>query len=167
VLAGALATILAADLALARVKMPWLVGGAVDEPAHLATAVLVYANLPAAGPVWTAAFAAGSVAPDVDHVPVIPVRHKLRGDEPRPALHTLATPAVVAVAGAVSRARAREAVLGLAAGICVHFVRDVATGTGIAPLLPLSSRRLKLPVRPYEAAMAVLAWRAWTLPGHR
>jgi inner membrane protein len=143
--------------------LPWLLGGATDEPAHLATAVLVYANLPAAGPEWRAAFTAGAVAPDIDHVPLIPARHNLRGDEPRPPLHTLVTPAAVAAAAGVTPARAREALLGLAAGICAHFVRDVASGTGISPLLPLSRRRLKLSARSYEAAMVLLAWRAWTL----
>jgi inner membrane protein len=141
--------------------MPWLAGGVADEPAHLATAVLVYANLPAASPEWTAAYATGAVAPDVDHLPLIPTRHRIRSDEPRPALHTLFTPAAVGAAANLTRARAREALLGLAAGICVHFLRDLWTGTGLSPLQPVSRRNVKGPARIYEAAMVLLAWRAW------
>jgi membrane-bound metal-dependent hydrolase YbcI (DUF457 family) len=125
--------------------------------------VLVMANLPAGGPAWTVGFAAGSVAVDADHLPLVPQRHTIRPDGPRPAAHTLLTPVGTAAAAFVTRARARHALLGLAAGTCVHFVRDVATGTGLAPLQPLTRRRVKLPRRPYEVTMALLAARACTL----
>jgi inner membrane protein len=163
VLAAALAGILVADEALHRLALPWLLGGLFDEPAHLATAVLVHANLSNADSAWATALAVGSVAPDADHVPLIPVRHKLGKDDPRPALHTLLTPAAVAAAACFTRARAREALGGLAAGICVHFVRDVASGTGLAVIQPLARWRIKLPRRSYQAGMAFLAWRAWRL----
>jgi inner membrane protein len=161
VLAGALGTVLAADLALAKLKLPWLTAGLADEPAHLATALLVYANLPAASREWTAAFAAGAVAPDVDHVPIIPRRHSIRMDEPRPALHTLLAPAVVGAVGVVTRARAREALLGLTAGICAHFLRDLWTGTGLSPVQPASRLDVKGPVHAYHVGVTLLAWRAW------
>jgi inner membrane protein len=122
----------------------------------------VHANLPAE-PASAAAFAAGAVAPDVDHVPLIPVRHKIGKDDPRPAAHTLLTPAGVAVAGFFLRPRAQEFLAGLVAGVWVHFVRDVATGAGLAPLQPLTRWRVNLPTRAYEAAMALLVWRALTL----
>ena len=130
-----------------------------DEPAHLATAVLVLANLPGGGPAWSAGYAAGAVAVDTDHLPLIPRRHKLGTSDPRPAAHTLLTPAGVATAAAFTRPPARELLLGLAAGTCVHFVRDIATGTGLAPLQPLTRRRVKLPRRAYDIAMTLLALR--------
>jgi inner membrane protein len=164
VLAAALAVVLIADEALHRLKVPWLVGGVIDETAHFATAVIVHANLPPAPPVSRAAFAVGAVAVDSDHVPLIPRRHKIKKDEPRPALHTLLTPAAIAVAATVSRARAREALLGLEAGTWAHFFRDVGTGTGLPVIQPLARWRLKLPRRCYELATALLAWRAWKLP---
>jgi len=140
-----------------------LVGGLIDEPAHLATALLVQANLENPDPVWAASLVAGSVAPDVDHVPLIPVRHTIKADDPRPALHTLFAPAAVAAAGCFARERTRQALLGLAAGICAHFLRDLATGTGLAVIQPLARRRIRLPRRSYQAAMMLLAWRAWKL----
>jgi inner membrane protein len=151
---------MAADFLLDRLEVPWLVGGLIDEPAHLATAVLVKANLRPGGPTWTAGFTTGAVAPDLDHVPLIPRRHKIRDDDPRPAAHTLLTPAATAAAAFFTRAPARELLLGLAAGTCAHFVRDVATGTGLAPLQPLRRRRVRLPRRGYEVMMGLLAVRA-------
>ncbi len=153
-------TLALADLGLRRLKLPWLVGGAIDEPAHLATGALVLANLPANSPAWTAAFAAGCVAVDVDHVPLIPQRKRLPKRTPRPGAHTLLVPAGLAAAAGFTRGRAREALLGLAAGTCTHFLRDVATGTGLQPLRPLSRRAVKLPGAAYAAAIGVLAARA-------
>ena len=66
-LAGALLTILGADLILARLNPSWILGGAIDEPAHLATGAIVLANLPPAGPIWSAAYVFGCVAVDADH----------------------------------------------------------------------------------------------------
>src|SRR5436190_17952 len=93
----------ATGLGLDRLDLPWLVAGMADEPAHLATAVLVLANLPGGGPAWSAGYAAGAVAVDTDHLPLIPRRHKLGTSDPRPAAHTLLTPAGVATAAAFTR----------------------------------------------------------------
>ena len=108
-----------------------------------------------------AGYAAGCVAVDVDHVPLIPMRHRIPKGTPRPAGHTLFLPAGIALAAGSTRGRAREALLGLAAGTCVHFLRDVATGTGLAPFQPLLGWRAKLPASVYGLAMALLAARAW------
>jgi inner membrane protein len=153
-------TLAVADLFLRRVKMPWLLGGAIDEPAHLATGAVLLANLPAATPAWTAAYAAGCVAVDVDHVPLIPRRNRFRRKGPRPVAHTLLVPAGLAAAARFTRGRAREALLGLAAGTCVHFLRDVATGTGLQPLQPLSRRSIRLPASAYGLVLGLLAARA-------
>ena len=103
------------------------------------------ANLSAAGPAWTAGYAVGSVVVDADHLQLVPRRHRIGKETPRPPAHTLLVPAGLAAAACVTRARAREILLGVAVGTCVHFVRDVATGSGLAPLQPLARRRVKCP----------------------
>jgi inner membrane protein len=160
VLATALTTILAADLCIDRLEPPWLLSGLFDEPAHLATAVLVLANLRAPGPAWAAGYAIGSVAVDADHLPLVPVRHTIRRETPRPPAHTLLTPLGVAACAAFGREAARKALLGAAAGTCAHFLRDLATGSGLAPLQPFSRWRAQLPRAGYYALAGLLAARA-------
>ena len=152
--AGCLAAILAADHVIARHRPPWILVGFLDHPAHAATAALVLVNLPAREEGWVAAFMAGSLLPDLDHVPLAlrPVRPRL--DTPRPVTHTLA--AVVPVA-ALAAAR-RDARLGaLAAGMLTHYARDVGVGTGVPLLWPLTRRSFRVPYAAYAAACAALA----------
>jgi len=165
VLAAALTAIFAADACVDRLELPWLLGGALDEPAHLATALLVLANVPAPAPAWAAGYAAGSVAVDADHLPLVPVHRTITRETPRPPAHTLLAPFGLAAAAAFARPPARQALLGAAAGTCVHFLRDVATGSGLAPLKPLAGFRVRLPRAGYYAAMALLAARAWRTAG--
>jgi len=153
-----------ADACLERLEPSWLVGGILDEPAHLATAVLVLANLPATGPAWRAGYAVGAVAVDADHLPLVPIRHTLRKETPRPPAHTLFVPVALALAARLTRAHAREILLGAAAGTCIHFLRDLGTGTGLVPVQPLVRWRTKAPSKAYELAMALLTARAWRLP---
>ena len=132
--------VLAADWVIHRRTPRWLVLGLVDEPAHLATAALVRRDLP---------FLVGAVLPDLDHIPyaLAPV-HPKAGD-PRPRSHTLALSAVVA---AVSPAAA--------AGTVAHYARDLADGSGVPLLWPLSDRRFRVPYPLYAAALGWLACRA-------
>jgi hypothetical protein len=67
---AALAAIVAADRMILERRPPWIVVGLLDHPAHVATAALVLANLRPRSRGWRAAFLAGSLAPDVDHVPL-------------------------------------------------------------------------------------------------
>jgi inner membrane protein len=138
----------------------WVLGGVLDEPAHLATGLILLANLPPAGRVWTAGYVIGCVAVDVDHVPLLPVRHRTRTEAPRPAAHSLLVPAGLGAVAGFSRGRARETLFGAAAGTCAHFMRDLATGSGLAPLQPLVRWRTKLPRSLYALVMALLAIRA-------
>ncbi len=65
----------------------------------------------------------------------------LRGGDPnqRPVTHSLATVAVVVVAAAASR-RHRAVLAGAAAGLLIHFARDIAEGPpGVRMLWPLSN----------------------------
>jgi hypothetical protein len=133
-----LATIAVADYVIQRRKPPWLVVGLFDHPAHVATAVLLRR-----GP--TNAYLAGSLLPDLDHIPLAVRRvHPSPGD-PRPVTHCLASVAPVAAVN-------REA----AAGMLAHYVRDLGVGTGVPLLWPLTRRHVRVPY----AAYAVLVFSA-------
>jgi inner membrane protein len=93
-------------------------------------------------------------------LPLLPIRHTIRRQTPRPPAHTLLTPLGVAAAAAFAREAARQALLGAAAGTCAHFLRDLATGSGLAPLQPLSQWRAKLPRASYYGLAGLLAARA-------
>ncbi|MGH3100260.1 MAG: hypothetical protein ACRDPU_04680, partial [Thermoleophilia bacterium] len=56
--------------------------------------------------------------------------------------------------------RRREALAGAAAGTLAHFARDLAVGTGVALLKPLTGRSFKVPYPLYVGALAALAARA-------
>lgn len=147
---GCLATIAAADWTILRRRPRWLLIGVADEPAHLATAALVLLNLPARSRRDAIAFLAGAIAIDADHIPLaLAPSHPDAGD-PRPRMHTLLVPAVLALAGQ------RAAAL----GVCAHYLRDVASDAGVPAFAPLSDRTLRVPYPAYAAAMAALALRA-------
>lgn len=157
--AGCLATVALADWTIHRRKLPWIVVGLFDEPAHLATAGLVLLNLrPRSEEAWAAGFMAGAVLPDVDHVPLAVSRIHPAIDDPRPFTHCLllAAPLLV-LAGVLPDEAARDAARGAAAGTLAHFARDLAVGTGVALLRPLTAHHFKVPYPLYAAALAGLA----------
>jgi hypothetical protein len=119
------ATIAVADWVIENVELPWLAIGLLDEPAHLATGYLLGGSDPV--------FLAGSLLPDVDHIPLA-FGDPRKGD-PRPKTHSLF--AAVA-AGAVSRR--------LAAGVLAHFARDLALEPGV-PLF--GGRAFRVPYGAY------------------
>ena len=134
---AALATIAVADYVIRRRKPRWIVVGMFDLPAHVATALLLRRKP-------TAAYLAGSLIPDLDHIPLaLRAVHPDPGD-PRPVTHCLLTVAPVAALN-------REAAMGMLA----HFVRDLGVGTGVPLLWPFTRRRLRLPYAAY--AVLVLA----------
>jgi inner membrane protein len=74
--------------------------------------------------------------------------------------------ALLALAAAVRRWRAAWG--GLAVGVLLHFVRDVATGPGLPLLWPLPLYRVLLPYQTYPlvvTAMSAWAVRVATLAG--
>ncbi len=156
---GSLATVLAADWTIRRVRPPWLLVGVLDEPAHVATGALVLLNLPECSPAWSAGFMAGSVLPDVDHLPLLLSRTLPEVDDPRPVTHGLLALAPLALMGAAGRGRLRDYALGAAAGGLAHFARDLAVGTGVTMLRPLTRRSFRAPHSLYSAAMVALAVR--------
>lgn len=133
---------------------PWLLAGAFDHPAHLATAALVLLNAPPRSAEWSAGFMAGSLLPDVDHIPLALQPVHPAPTDPRPVSHCL-----LAVAPVAAMAGRSELMAGTAAGMLAHFARDLAVGTGVPLAWPLTRRAAKVPHPLYRAACVVLAMR--------
>ena len=130
---------LAFDAADRRVDYSILATGALDEPAHLATGALGLLALSCFIDAPRRFYVAGliaSVAIDLDHIPMY---LGLGNQYQRPVTHSLATVLVVVVAAAASR-RHRAVLVGAAAGLLIHFARDIAEGPpGVRMLWPLSN----------------------------
>src|SRR6185312_847010 len=109
-------------------RPPWLVAGLFDHPAHLATGALVHLNLGPRPRAWSAGFAVGSLAPDLDHVPLALRAVKPSLDDQRPLTHCLLAVAPVAALALATRS---EPLAGTTAGMLAHFLRDVGVGTGV------------------------------------
>jgi hypothetical protein len=125
------ATIAVADYVILRRTPRWHAIALFDHPAHVATAVLIGGTGPA--------YLAGSLLPDVDHIPMA-----FRSPEPgdaRPKTHSLYTPLAVALVSPP-----------LAAGMLAHFARDLAFAPGV-PLL--GGRAFRVPYAAY--ALLILA----------
>jgi hypothetical protein len=137
---GCLATIAVADYVIHCRRPRWLVVGMFDHPAHVATALLLRGRL-------TPSYLAGSLLPDLDHVPLALRLVHPDPDDPRPLTHCLLTVAPVATLN-------REA----AKGMLAHFVRDLGVGTGVPLLWPLSGRRLRVPYAAYAVLVFASAY---------
>lgn len=132
----------------------------IDEPAHMATALVVLGAIcrfrgspPDARFGWT--MLACSVLIDVDHLPAEFGSNAFTHSTPRPYTHALWTVLVLILAWAIARHRAHrsgrprpatsELVLaGAAWGLSAHFLRDIAT----APMSlwwPLSDMPVQVP----------------------
>ena len=156
-------------------QLPFLWRGLMDEPCHLATAMIVLGALarwrgrPPSGPfVW--AMLSASVLIDLDHLPLELGSRVLTAGTPRPYTHALwvLVPLVVAaaaarwqyrVSGSARAASVAVIAAGAAWGVAAHFLRDVATAP-IALWWPVSSASVQVPGYWYLAALLVLA----TLP---
>ena len=154
---GCLATIVAADAVIRERKPRWILTGLLDHPAHVATAGLMLLNATPRSGRWTLGFLAGSLLPDVDHIPLALRPQHPTGDDPRPVSHCVSAVAPLAIAGLAS---GREDLRGAAAGCLAHFVRDVATGPGAPLLWPLTGRVLRIPYPAYAALCVLMASRA-------
>lgn len=159
-------------------QLPFLARGLMDEPCHLATAMIVLGALtrwrgraPSSRFVW--AMLSASVLIDLDHLPLELGSPVLTAGTPRPYTHALWVLVLLTVAAAAARrrhqvsGRARAGmVAGIAAGaawgVAAHFLRDVATAP-IALWWPVSSAGAQVPGYWYLAALLVLA----TLPPPR
>lgn len=145
--------------------------GMVDEPAHLATALVVLGAItrfrgsppePKFG--WT--MLACSVLVDVDHLPAEFGTTALTDGTPRPYTHALWTVIVLVLAWAVVRhltvrtgrprpATAELILAGAAWGVAAHFLRDIVT----APMSfwwPVTDAAMQLPHWWYVVALLVI-----------
>jgi hypothetical protein len=150
----------------------------MDEPCHLATAMIVLGTLargcgrpPSSRFVW--AMLSASVLIDLDHLPPELGSGALTAGTPRPYTHALWVLVLLVVAAAAARWRhqvsgsagagsAAVIAAGAAWGVAAHFLRDVATAP-IALWWPVSSAGVLVPGYWYLAALLVLA----TLPPPR
>jgi inner membrane protein len=155
--AAGLAVIGVLDLIARWRDWPIPVIGALDEPAHLATAgLLLVAFLPWRARAVVPWALAGAVLIDLDHIPFYLWGALTTGDAGRPLTHSLVTAVVLAVIGLLLRNRARTALLGLALGVLLHLVRDLGTGPGVPLFWPLSSESALLPYWVYFGAMTAV-----------
>jgi inner membrane protein len=126
------------DAADRRIPFSLLGTGPLDEVAHLATAalgLLVLACFADAPRRFYVAALIASVAIDLDHIPLY--LGLLGRQDQRPVTHSLATVIVLAIAALASR-RHRAVLAGAAAGLVLHFARDIAEGApGVRMLWPL------------------------------
>ena len=137
---AALATIAVADYVIHRRTPRWIVVGMFDHPAHVATALLLNERP-------TPAYVAGSLLPDLDHVPLaLRAVHPDPGD-PRPVTHCLLAVAPVALKSPET-----------AKGMLAHFVRDLGVGTGVPLLWPVSRRRVRVPYAAYAVLVLAAAY---------
>ncbi len=136
--------------------------GARDEPAHLATSLLVL--LAVLGPARlrrhraaTATMCAASVLIDVDHLPLyVDFPIDVAVAEGRPFTHSLSS--VAALTGlAVASHRRRSLFAAAAVGVGLHFVRDIATGPGLPAWWPWEQRNRSLPYALYARVLLVAA----------
>jgi inner membrane protein len=112
--------------------------GMLDEPAHLLTAWLVLNAFARGRTRYWSWVLLGAVAIDVDHIPLYLWGAPVAVGGGRPVTHSLLSVLLLlAVAGAVRHAR--SVLVGLAAGVLLHLLRDVATGPGVPLLWPVQS----------------------------
>jgi inner membrane protein len=142
----------------------WLLGGPhtllatgiADETAHLSTMViflLAFSRLGHAG--FIVGCLVGSVAIDLDHLPLFLGSNLLTEQTNRPFTHGLLTIAIVLALSVVARGTWKYVGLGLAVGLAAHFLRDIATSTAGVPLLwPIATTGFMLPYPLYAAALA-------------
>jgi membrane-bound metal-dependent hydrolase YbcI (DUF457 family) len=137
--------------------------GAVDEPAHLATALvfllalltLVRSRRPSVS--FLAAAVIASVAIDLDHVPGLLGWYGFAEGVPRPYTHSLITPLALIVVGQLAGGRVRPIAFGAAFGVLAHLFRDLFTGPGLAIIWPLSSAVARLPYAVFATALVLTA----------
>jgi inner membrane protein len=151
--------------------MNFAMRGLLDEPAHLATALVILGALvrvrgalpdPHFG--WT--MLACSVLIDLDHLPAEFGTGALTNGTPRPYTHALWTVIALTLAWATARffvirsGRSRPATVelilaGAAWGVAAHFVRDIAT----APMSfwwPVTDIAVQVPYWWYVVALSVI-----------
>ncbi len=140
-------------------SVPHAVEGTLDEPAHVATVVIILAALGWRFGQWFVIGAlVGSVAIDLDHIPAYLGADFLTRGTPRPFTHSLTTVLVVVLVALVVRGHWRVVILGFAFGLVGHFFRDMCepAQSGVALFWPISNAGIRLPYMVYAAVMVAL-----------
>jgi inner membrane protein len=141
---------------------PWSVTitGALDEPAHLATATLVLLAVAGVPTMVRHRLLVGSallasVLIDADHIPLYAGASAIAHGG-RPFGHSMVTVGALLLAGTVARERWRAVLLGGSLGVALHFIRDAATGPGLPLLWPTSTTNFRVPYPLYVGTLIVL-----------
>jgi hypothetical protein len=161
----ALVVAVALDDALLMPRAPsYAVLGLLDEPAHLATSLIllmaVTAVLARAGRVVRTGFAVGLLLAgnliDVDHVPQVLGSYVITAGTPRPYSHSVTLLLLLLVIAVAGRGRVRAVAAGVTVGVAGHLTRDLGTSP-IALFWPLSPDGLTIPHALYLAVLAFCA----------
>src|SRR3954468_6559751 len=135
--------------------------GFLDEPAHVATAGIVL--LAVSG--WSrlapcrreiVVVLASSVLFDLDHVPLYLGLDQIAPGG-RPVTHSLATVALLLAIALLFSSRRRRWPVATACGLCLHFVRDIATGPGISIFWPATDSAVLVSYWLYAAILVGLS----------
>lgn len=155
--AAALATVVGIDRALDARNWSTIPMGVLDDSAHAATSgILLAAFLPRRASRLAPWALAGSVLIDLDHIPLFAWGALSTGPGGRPVTHSLPTVAALSVAGAIAPGL-RKPLLGLALGVGLHLVRDIATGPGLPLRWPAATTAARLPYLAYLGPLAAVA----------
>lgn len=151
-----LLVVLGLDAVLAQRQWPFAVTGLLDESAHLATAGLVLLAMPlGAVSRYGGWMLVGSVLIDIDHLPLYLGNRGFLVDGGRPPTHSIAVIVLLLLAALALPAWKRQ-LRGLAFGVLAHFLRDVATGPGLALLWPAFPVTVQAPYLAYVGLLGLL-----------
>jgi hypothetical protein len=169
--AGLIAGIVLIDWLASYASLGFVSGALIDEPCHLATAVIVLGALVrwrgrTPPPVFTAAMLAASVLIDLDHLPAQFGIDVLTINTARPYTHALWLVLVLALVALLAWHRSRSTAAGRAvalarlsagasAGVAAHFLRDVVTAP-ISLWWPATDAWVLLPYWWYVVALLAL-----------
>jgi hypothetical protein len=160
-----------ADLFTTRVRVSQPVDAVFDEPAHIATGLLLLGMLPLAlriryGLDGLLGVLLGSVLIDIDHLPQEFGHEFLTRGTDRPYPHSLLTLFIVLIIAALLSGAWRRIGWGFAFGLTAHFLRDLATNR--VPLgWPVTNHGFHLSYDYYAAIMllafALVLWQNWRM----
>jgi hypothetical protein len=169
--AGLIAAIVLTDWLASYASLGFVSGALIDEPCHLATAVIVLGALVrwrgrTPPPMFTAAMLAASVLIDLDHLPAQFGSDVLTINTARPYTHALWVVLVLALVALLAWHRSQGTAAGRAvtvarlsagasAGVTAHFLRDVVTAP-ISLWWPVTDAWILLPYWWYVVALLTL-----------
>jgi len=156
-------TIVLVDTITDRLVPPLVLAGVLDEAGHVATAIVMAAAITRGRTgAFIVAVLLAAWAIDIDHVPgEILGWDGLTAGAPRPYTHSLI---ILLIAGAWAlweQRPHRDVAAGLTFGLLSHFVRDAASGTGLALFWPLTKRPVEIPYPIYVGILAACLLRTW------